>query len=82
LVVVLESRSARASGVCCGREVGAKHRQTGVNDIDTPRPDTISPIREGIALQEAERLARDREPGDGALQKSVVEQIECARVDR
>jgi tetratricopeptide (TPR) repeat protein len=52
--------------------------QTGVNDIGTPRPDTISPIREGIPLLEAERIAREREPGDGTPQKSVVEQIEAA----
>ncbi|MBM3131042.1 MAG: hypothetical protein FJ009_20745 [Chloroflexi bacterium] len=51
--------------------------KTGVNDIGTPRPDTISPIQEGIALLEAERIAREREPGDGSLQKSVVEQIEA-----
>ncbi len=52
--------------------------QTDHNDIGTPRPDTISPIPEGIALLEAERLARKREPGDGSPQKSVVEQIENA----
>jgi tetratricopeptide (TPR) repeat protein len=52
--------------------------KTGVNDIGTPRPDTISPIPEGIALLEAERIAREREPGDGSPQKSVVEQIENA----
>jgi tetratricopeptide (TPR) repeat protein len=52
--------------------------QTGVNDIGTPRPDTISPIREGIPLLEAEGIAREREPGDGSPQKSVVEQIEAA----
>jgi hypothetical protein len=51
--------------------------QTGINDIGTPRPDTISPIREGIPLLEAERIARQREPGDGSPQKSVVEQIEA-----
>jgi predicted nucleotidyltransferase/tetratricopeptide (TPR) repeat protein len=58
--------------------------QTGVNDIGTPRPGTgvssnaptISPIPEGIPLLEAERIAREREPGDGTPQKSVVEQIE------
>jgi len=27
---------------------------------------------------EAEQIAREREPGDGALQKTVVEQIEAA----
>ena len=52
--------------------------QTGLNDIGTPRPDTISPIPEGIPLLEAERIAREREPGDDSLQKSVVEQIEAA----
>ena len=51
--------------------------KTGINDIGTPRPDTISPIPEGIPLLEAERLAREREPGDGSPQKSVVEQIEA-----
>lgn len=52
--------------------------QTGVNDIGTPRPNTISPIPEGIPLSEAERIARDREPGDGSPQTFVVEQIEKA----
>ncbi len=53
--------------------------QTGTNDVGAPRPDTISPIPEGIPLLEAERIARQREPGDGSPQKSVVEQIEAAR---
>jgi hypothetical protein len=52
--------------------------QTGVNDIGAPRPDTISPIPEGIALLEAERIAREREPGDGSSQKSVMEQLDAA----
>ena len=52
--------------------------KTGVNDIGTPRPDTISPIPEGIPLLEAEKIAREREPGDGSMQKSVIEQIEVA----
>jgi tetratricopeptide (TPR) repeat protein len=50
--------------------------QTGVNNIGTPRPDTISPIPEGIPLLEAERIAREREPGDGSPQTSVVERIQ------
>jgi len=54
--------------------------QTGVNDIGTPRPDTISPIPEGIPLLEAERIAREREPGDSLPQKSVIEQIQAALV--
>jgi hypothetical protein len=49
--------------------------QTGINDIGTPRPDTISPIPEGIPLLEAERFARNQEPGDGSSQTRVVEQI-------
>jgi len=52
--------------------------QTGVNDIGTPRPDTISPIPEGIPLLEAERIAREREPGDGSPQQTVIEKIEAA----
>ena len=56
--------------------------QTGINDIGTPRLDTISPVPEGIPLLEAERIAREREPGDGSPQKSVVEQIENALTTR
>lgn len=52
--------------------------QTGFNNIGTPNPNTISPIPEGIALLEAERKAREREPGDGSQQKTVTEQIDTA----
>ncbi|NJL44509.1 MAG: hypothetical protein HC945_04335 [Nitrosarchaeum sp.] len=52
--------------------------QTGVNDIGVARPDTISPIPEGIRLLEAERLARQREPGDGSPQLTVLKRIESA----
>jgi len=48
------------------------------NDVGSPRPDTISPIPEGIPLLEAEKIAREREPGNGSAQKSVIEQIEAA----
>jgi len=48
---------------------------TGLNDIGTPRPDTISPIPEGIPLIEAEQIARKREFGDGVRQRAVVDQI-------
>jgi tetratricopeptide (TPR) repeat protein len=51
--------------------------KVGVNDIGTPRPDAISPIPEGISLLEAERIARQREPGNGSPQRTVVEQIEA-----
>lgn len=49
--------------------------QTGKNNVGTPRPGTISPIPENIALLEAEKIAREREPGDGSTQTSAVEQI-------
>ena len=52
--------------------------RTGLNDIGTPRPDTISPIPEGIPLLKAEKIARECESGDGSAQKSVIEQIEAA----
>jgi tetratricopeptide (TPR) repeat protein len=48
---------------------------TGTNATGTPNPDTISPIPEGIPLPEAERLARQREPGDRSPQLSVVERL-------
>jgi len=51
--------------------------RTGMNDIGTPRQDTISPIPEGISLLEAEKIAREREQGDGSMQKSVIEQFEA-----
>jgi hypothetical protein len=54
--------------------------QIGVNDVGTPRSDTISPIPEGIPLLEAERIAREREPGDGTPHKMVIEQIDAAVV--
>ncbi len=52
--------------------------QNGINDIGVPRLDTISPVPEGISLIEAERIARNREPGDGLVQRDVVEQINMA----
>lgn len=52
--------------------------QTGINEMGTPRPDTISPIPEGISLLEAERLARQREPGDGSPQSTMLKQLEKA----
>jgi hypothetical protein len=52
--------------------------QAGINDTGTPRPDTISRIREGISLLEAEHMARNQEPGDGSPQINVVEQITTA----
>jgi tetratricopeptide (TPR) repeat protein len=52
--------------------------RTGINDTGTPRPDTISPIQEGITLLEAERLAREREPGDGQPQRRIEDQVKAA----
>ena len=52
--------------------------KTGTNNIGTPRPDSISPIPENIPLLEAEKLARAREPGNGATQKTLIEQLDVA----
>lgn len=52
--------------------------QTGLNDVGVSRPDTVSPIPEGIPLLDAERLARARELGDGSLQQEVVSMISSA----
>ncbi len=52
--------------------------QTGKNDVGAPRPDTISPIPEGIALLEAEKIAREREPGDNSPQTSVIKRLNQA----
>ena len=52
--------------------------QTGCNDTGTPRPDTISPVPEGIPLLEAERIARRLETGDGKPQVTVIEKLEEA----
>jgi len=49
--------------------------QTGTNSTGTPRPDTISPLVEGSLLLEAERLAREREPGDGSPQHAVLDKL-------
>lgn len=52
--------------------------KSGNNDIGTQRPDTFSPILEGISLLGAEKIAREREPGDGSKQKNIIEQIEAS----
>jgi len=52
--------------------------RTGINDIGTPRPNSISPIPEGVSLLEAEKIAREREPGDGLMQKSILKQFESS----
>ncbi len=49
--------------------------QTGTNGIGTPQSDKILSIPADISLLEAERIARNRERGDGSPQKGVVEQI-------
>lgn len=51
---------------------------TGINDIGVIRQDIISPIPENIPLIEAEKIAREREPGDGSPQVTIVEQIKVA----
>jgi tetratricopeptide (TPR) repeat protein len=52
--------------------------QVGTNDLTTRTPSSVSPIPEGIQLMEAESIAREREPGEGLVQKSVLAQIAAA----
>ncbi len=47
----------------------------GKNEIKSDRRGTLSPLPEGISLKEAEQIARQREPGTGIPQKSVLEQL-------
>jgi len=49
--------------------------RTGKNEIKSNRHGTISVLPEGIPLKEAEHIARQREPGTGVAQKTVVEQL-------
>ncbi len=47
----------------------------GKNEIKSDRHGTISVLPESISLKEAEQISRQREPGAGNLQKTVVEQL-------
>jgi tetratricopeptide (TPR) repeat protein len=47
----------------------------GKNEIKSNRHGTLSVLPEGITLKEAEHIARQREPGTGLPQKTVVEQL-------
>ncbi len=47
----------------------------GKNEIKSDRHGTISVLPEGISLKDAEQIARQREPGTGASQKTVLEQL-------
>ena len=69
--------AARKGGGCSSPCATGGERRS--YNIGTPVLDTISTLfPEGIPLIEAERIAREREPGDSSPQKSVVEQIEQA----
>jgi tetratricopeptide (TPR) repeat protein len=64
-----------------GRKMLVKLREwwmSGKNDVGVARPDTISLIPENISLLKAERIARQHEPGNDSLQKTVIEQLEAA----
>ena len=47
----------------------------GTNDTGKSWPETISPIPELIPLENAEKIARERERGNGSRQRTVNEQI-------
>jgi hypothetical protein len=54
----------------------------GTNALDGDGPESISPLRQGVALVEAERSARAREPGPPgsprAAQPTVLDQLDAA----
>ena len=52
--------------------------QSGSNQVGEPLCDSFSPLPQGIPLLEAERRARQIEPGDGALQASVLLCLQAA----
>ena len=49
--------------------------QEANNELIKPQSETISPISIGIPLQDAERVAREEEKGEGSPQETVIEQI-------
>lgn len=51
---------------------------TSNNNTGYETHDTVTPISEGVSLLDAEKLARKHEPGDGASQKTVLEQLDAA----
>ncbi|HCO03652.1 MAG TPA: hypothetical protein DIT48_09900 [Actinobacteria bacterium] len=51
---------------------------TATNDLEGDAGQSISPIDRGLRLLEAERIARDKEPGSGATQASVMDQLDGA----
>jgi tetratricopeptide (TPR) repeat protein len=52
--------------------------QVASNDIGTVQSEVTTSFPEGIALLEAERIAREYEPGNGSRQMTVVQQLEAA----
>jgi tetratricopeptide (TPR) repeat protein len=52
----------------------------GDNEAKFHRHSTVSPLPGGIPLKEAERLARQREPGAGQPQKTVLEQLKQLKI--
>lgn len=50
----------------------------GKSNIGKKRLNSISPIPQNIPLVKAEKLARERETGDGMPQKTVLEQLDVA----
>jgi len=76
LVPYLADRGSKGQKILAGlRDEWRK----GDNEIKSNRHGTLSPLPEGISLKEAERLARQREPGDGSPQKTVLEQLQSSR---
>jgi tetratricopeptide (TPR) repeat protein len=54
--------------------------QKGKNEIEGEKLPTVSPIKHGISLLDAEKDARTREPGNGTLQPTVLAKLESLRI--
>lgn len=75
--IILACRKQGQPGLQMLRSI-SKWWNNGLNRVSRSEPVVVSPLAEGIPLLEAEAIARQVEPGDGARQRSVDEQLEQA----
>jgi tetratricopeptide (TPR) repeat protein len=54
----------------------------GANTLPGDKPGVVSLTPQGLSLLEAEKLAREVEPGDGLPQKTVLQQIDAVLASR
>lgn len=75
--IILACREQGQAGLQMLRSL-SKWWENGLNRVSRSDPVVVSPLAEGIPLLEAEAIARQVEPGDGARQRSVDEQLDQA----